>query len=587
MLLDKILENGEKISYASPNVGYWSDHWHYNTDLVEAFLAVFPDRLKDLFLKKKDFTYYDNPMVVLPRDEKYVLYNGKPRQIDAVMTHAGKEAMIASRSKDPNLMRTKYGKGSVYKTNLLSKLLILAANKFASMDYEGIGVEMESDKPNWCDALNGLSGWFGSSTAESIELKRLMIFILEMLEKSGASDSMPVKLFEEAYTLITKLESLTKSEKDLFAFWDKGHVAKEQYRARTLMGISGAEKTITVAKVKSVLKLFLDRVEKGQKKMEDKSGMVRTNYAWNVVKYEQIKKGSSPVLSRNGYPCIRVKKFSRKELPYFLEGPVHYLRINKDPEKAMKFHKALCQTGLYDKKLEMFKVNAPLTNESHSLGRIKIFTPGWLENESVWLHMEYKYLLEMIRNDLCDEFYKNIETSLVPFMDPGQYGRSIFENVSFIASSAHPEESTHGQGFVARLSGSTAEFMSIWLAMTSGLVPFSEENGKLVLEFSPKLKGTFFTRTSSKVENYLPNGKSEVISVPKNSFLFKFLAHTPVIYNNPDRKNTWGKNGASVKQVKLHYHNGKVIVLESAQISSPFAQEIREKKVRLINIQLG
>lgn len=35
----------------------------------------------------------------------------------------------------------------------------------------------------------------------------------------------------------------------------------------------------------------------------------------------------------------------------------------------------------------------------------KPFTPGWLENESIWLHMEYKYLLELIRNGMYEEFF--------------------------------------------------------------------------------------------------------------------------------------------------------------------------------------
>jgi hypothetical protein len=36
----------------------------------------------------------------------------------------------------------------------------------------------------------------------------------------------------------------------------------------------------------------------------------------------------------------------------------------------------------------MYKVNAPVEGESHEIGRCRALTPGWLENESICLHME-------------------------------------------------------------------------------------------------------------------------------------------------------------------------------------------------------
>ena len=119
--------------------------------------------------------------------------------------------------------------------------------------------------------------------------------------------------------------------------------------------------------------------------------------------------------------------------------------------------------------------------QSHEIGRARAFTPGWLENESVWLHMEYKYLLEVLRAGLYDEFFADLRSTLVPFLDPETYGRSPLENSSFIVSSAHPDESLHGAGFVARLRGATAEFMSIWSMMMAGERPFFTQGGQLCL----------------------------------------------------------------------------------------------------------
>jgi len=41
------------------------------------------------------------------------------------------------------------------------------ANKAASLDPSGIGIEMEANKPNWYDSLNGLPGLLGSSISET------------------------------------------------------------------------------------------------------------------------------------------------------------------------------------------------------------------------------------------------------------------------------------------------------------------------------------------------------------------------------------------------------------------------------------
>ncbi len=146
---DDLMKFSEKIDHALPGAGYWSDHWHYNTDLMENYLSIFPEKAEEMLLKKEIFTFYDNPMVVLPRSEKYVIFNNSARQIQAVYLHPDKEKMITRRKENKNIVRTKHGRGSIYKTNLLGKFLCLIANKFASLDPEGVGIEMEADKPNW------------------------------------------------------------------------------------------------------------------------------------------------------------------------------------------------------------------------------------------------------------------------------------------------------------------------------------------------------------------------------------------------------------------------------------------------------
>jgi hypothetical protein len=48
-LLGSLLKNSCKTSLALHGEGYWSDHWHYNIDLIENYLAVFPTVSKNSF----------------------------------------------------------------------------------------------------------------------------------------------------------------------------------------------------------------------------------------------------------------------------------------------------------------------------------------------------------------------------------------------------------------------------------------------------------------------------------------------------------------------------------------------------------
>ena len=72
------------------------------------------------------------------------------------------------------------------------------------------------------------------------------------------------------------------------------------------------------------------------------------------------------------------------------------------------------------------------------------------------------------------------------------YGRSPLENSSFLATSTNPDPSKHGQGFVSRLSGSTAEMLSMYKEMFIGKKPFEMTDNGLNLTFRPKLHKKYF-----------------------------------------------------------------------------------------------
>ncbi|HXV18551.1 MAG TPA: cellobiose phosphorylase, partial [Candidatus Omnitrophota bacterium] len=166
----------EREERAEHGEGFWTDHWMYNLDLVESYLSIYPENWRELLFGKNEFTFYDNAHRVMPRCEKYFLKKqGVVRQYQAVKAIKEKSRLIASRSRDAHVVRTRQGRGEVYKTTLFVKLLCLFTNKFASLDPRGVGIEMEAEKPSWYDALNGLPGLFGSSLPETFELKRLSL----------------------------------------------------------------------------------------------------------------------------------------------------------------------------------------------------------------------------------------------------------------------------------------------------------------------------------------------------------------------------------------------------------------------------
>ncbi|HEO64160.1 MAG TPA: hypothetical protein ENN78_02705 [Candidatus Omnitrophica bacterium] len=183
--------------------------------------------------------------------------------------------------------------------------------------------------------------------------------------------------------------------------------------------------------------------------------------------------------------------------------------------------------------------------------------------------MEYKYLLGLLCAGMHEEFYDEIRNTLIPFLNPQQYGRSILENSSFIVSSAHPDKALLGRGFVARLSGSTAEFLHMWLIMNAGLNPFYlDEKNRLNLKLEPILPKWLFDKD--------------------RTYSFKFLGRTIVTYRNPKRKNTYGNVKCAVKSMRVFLKDRKMpLVINQDTIPSPYAEMVRSGKADKIDIDLG
>jgi hypothetical protein len=181
--------------------------------------------------------------------------------------------------------------------------------------------------------------------------------------------------------------------------------------------------------------------------------------------------------------------------------------------------------------------------------------------------MEYKYLLEILKQGLTQEFYAEFKNLLIPFQNPRDYGRSILENSSFLVSSAFPDKALHGNGYVARLSGSTAEYLQIWLIMNAGKKPFFLDGKKLLnLRFKPVLAGWLFKKDGT--------------------YSFNFLSKTLVVYHNQKKRDTFGKSGVKVTKIALCDEKGKTLEFPTDTIPSPHAERVRAQEVDRIDIYL-
>ena len=562
--LIRVIDQAEQHFEADFGEGYWTDHWTYNLDLIESYLAVYPERKSDLLFGGKTLPFYDSPAHVNPRDVKYCLTPQGPRQLNAVWEAPDKESLIAARGTAPHLLRTDNGQGEIYYTDLFNKLVILALVKFTTLDPWGMGVEMEAGKPGWYDAMNGLPALFGSTMPETYELKRLLLFLVQAIQEQGDFKTvLPAEVYELLEETTHHLETYRDSDDPQrdHTYWDEVTSAREAYREKIRLGFDGAEQAVDAQALAAHLSAFLGKVETGiQRAQEINNGIPPTYFAFQVEDYEEIRAPDHDDAS--GVVHFRPKKFQPIVLPLFLEGVVRALKISP-PEAAAEIFQQVRASDLFDRKLKMYKVNASLEYQPHHIGRARAFTPGWLENESIWLHMEYKYLLEVLKAGLYNEFFEDFKQALIPFLDPMVYRRSPLENSSFLVSSVHPDESLHGAGFVARLSGSTAEFLSIWNIMMAGEQPFILENGELCLKLAPILPGWLFTEAGQ--------------------ITFRFLGCCAVTYHNPGRLNTFTEQIHPNKFI-LRNEDGRTTEIQAAFLRAPYAEDVRSGRITCIDV---
>ena len=545
---------------AGYNEGYWSDHWNYLMDLVENYLLIYPDKKKELLLGRNDYRFYDSVGLVRPRRETYVINNGKVRQYGAINHSHEKESRPGYRAGGTNWLKDT--NGNEITTTLLGKMLTLAVNKFLLLDQEGMGIEMEGGRPGWNDAMNGLPGLFGSGMPETMELVRLLNFLCDSFANKDVTGN--ITLPKELAVLIRKLAVILEEKAGLtsFEYWDKAATLREEFRAEVAFEVSGETVDLESAWLETLLNTCLAVAKEGvEKAWKLGNGIMPTYLTHEAVNYEEVKNADgSAYITPYGMPGVKVSEFKTHVVPYFLEGPAKMLAcVPGMTEEKKAMYVAVKASGIYDKKLKMYKTSESIEGVSMEHGRVRAFTPGWQERESVFLHMEYKYILALLQAGLYEEYFETMKDALIPFQAPEVYGRSILENSSFLASSVNPDEKVHGRGFVARLSGSTTEVVSMWISMFLGDGGFAVKDNTLSFSLQPKLAGWMFDE----------NGVAE----------FTLMSNCKVAYHNPLCKNTYGEDGVAVTKLHVTFNDGNETVVEGNTLTGTPAEELRNGNI--------
>lgn len=421
--------------------------------------------------------------------------------------------------------------------------------------------------------MNGLPGLVGSGMPETFEMLRVLKFLNQSLTTYQRPISIPTEFSSFMHSLKDILHDFFnefpcgESSKDLentseFDFWDKSNNARERYRASVLGNLVGTFEEWPAAAVLPLLQQMIVKTNAGIKRALGMTprGETPTYFYYEADDFYTEPNSKNPLAP----PLVFPRSFKVHTVPLFLEGPTRHLKVIDDTHMKQAVYKKVKSSGLYDEELGMYKISADLKSCVPNIGRMMAFAAGWLENESVWLHMSYKFYLELLRGGLYQEFFDEIKTGLVPFMDPLKYGRSPVEASSFIVPSVFPDSTLHGTGFLARLSGSTAEFLSMWALMMAGNEPFFiDRNGITNLQFRPILPGWLFTNDTNEVS-------------------FTFLGHTLVTYHNPDRKDTWGNVPISATLVA---DNGNITLVDAALFTSDeIVNMVRNQRVEKIDV---
>jgi len=594
--IDIVAAAADSNPFAVYKKGYCADYWTHYLDIIESYISIFPEEEENM-LFNITLPYFFSPSSIQPRSRKYVeslSHDGRDhhiQQLDATLDDKSKRnkmnQFIAENTGSSEIAAhwQHDEAGEVFESTIYGKLFLLATLKFSTRDAFGMGIDYEGGRPGWDDVNNGIPGMLGSAMSETLELKALINYLLRSGKKYARDFNIPEELYQLFNSINENLiklkgykDSLTSMEDvpfELFSYWDNVATARETYREKTRITFSGETFKMNYLTAVDSLESWAIEIDKGITRAmkigtngrddNGNSGIVPTYFAYEVSKWNRTSEFNS-----HGQPFVIPLNMTVRSFPLFLEGPTRMMKT-ASAMSARDIFLNVRNSTLYDKELRMYTVSASLVDQPIEMVPSMAFAQGWLENQSVWLQMSYKFYLELLRHKLYGDFFNSFqEGGLLPFVDPKVYGRAPVQCSSFIASSVFEDPSVRGRGFLGRLSGSTAEFLSIWILMFIGPEPFyvDDATGHVRMQLLPTLPSSLFHVHDGLTD--LGGVMMEDDGTPRISF--KLFSSINVHYYNRNNIDIWG---VPPKRYRIGLRDGSVFDLNQTFIPTELAQKIR------------
>lgn len=309
------------------NIGYWGDHQIiYLLKLLEMSKDYHPKKLLDL-LHKDIFVYANVPYRIKGFD---ALVKDPRNSIDY---DDDSEQMITERVARLGSDGKFVFKGdTLYKVNLMEKLLVSLLSKFSNYVPEG-GIWMNTQRPEWNDANNALVG-NGLSMVTLYYMHRFLIYMSQLIEEME-SDTLEIsaevlQMFEDTLAVLKDKEALIGKEMSDAERYEVvealGRIGETYRETVYTSGFSGEKNVLPLSKLKEFSAVSLKHLKDSIRKNKRTDGLY---HSYNLIQFDQ-------------------KTCSVSHLYEMLEGQVSVLSSKAlDGEEALSVLKALRNSAIY------------------------------------------------------------------------------------------------------------------------------------------------------------------------------------------------------------------------------------------------
>jgi hypothetical protein len=347
------------------NIGYWGDHQvNYLSKLLEFSQHYHPERIAG-FLSRDLFVYANVPyrlkgyraLISDPRNT-VEFDDAEAKAIDRRVLQTGSDGKLCVLED-----------GSIYKVNLLEKLLVTALSKTGNL-VPGGGIWMNTQRPEWNDANNALVG-YGLSMVTLCYLRRFLVLLSGLLK---ADDAGEYAVSSEVSAYFSGVEAVFKKYRSLpegpvsgpvrKAFMDELGPLGEAYRESVYGGFSGQKVSLDKSHLLGFFGQALEFLDHSIASNRRTDGLFN---AYNLIRFDD-------------------RAFEVEYLDEMLEGQVAVLSSGfLSPVQGLELLDVLRSSDLYRQDQDSYILypdkKLPLFFEKNVIGDKVIENSDWLVQE--------------------------------------------------------------------------------------------------------------------------------------------------------------------------------------------------------------